>query len=85
MSEIPPSETSQPGPLLPGDKILFPRRVLYLQAILGVALAAAAFGLGYAIGRGSATPEEPAQRDAQAKPRVLIDGKLTYRSPSGCG
>ena len=83
MSEIPPSETSQPGPLLPGDKILLPRRVLYLQAILGVVLAAAAFGLGYAIGRGSVTPGEPAPQAAPVKQRVLIDGKLTYRQPSG--
>jgi hypothetical protein len=83
MSEIPPSETSEPGSPLPGDKILFSRRVLYWQAILGVALAAAAFWLGYAIGRGGPAPEEPARRDAPAKQRVLVEGKLTYRPPSG--
>ena len=57
---VPPAAQPSPaaadvGPPLPSDLILFPRRVVYVQAVLLLAVIAAAFGAGYYIGRGDAT------------------------------
>ncbi len=52
-------ELRVPGPQscrltpVPSDKILFPRRMLYVEAVLYATVAVAAFGLGYLTGRGS--------------------------------
>jgi hypothetical protein len=83
MSELAAEEPVQPASLPPDDKVLLPRRALYLQAVLGVALAGAAFALGYAIGRGNATPEKSAPTEAAVKPRVWVEGKVTYSPASG--
>ena len=58
--------------LVPSDKILFPRRMLYVEAVLYVTVAASAFGLGYLAGRGPA----PGKDDADVLKQVAIVGKV---------
>ena len=60
---VPSPQPSRLTPV-PSDKILFPRRMLYVEAVLYVTVAATAFGLGYLAGRGgsSAADKEAAER-----------------------
>ena len=51
---VPSPQPSRLTPV-PSDKILFPRRMLYVEAVLYVTVAAAAFGLGYLAGRGGSS------------------------------
>ena len=71
---VPSPQPSRLTPV-PSDKILFPRRMLYVEAVLYVTVAAAAFGLGYLAGRGgsSAAGKEDA---ARLQMRVPVEGKV---------
>jgi hypothetical protein len=75
-------ELRVPGPQpcrlapVPSDKILFPRRMLYVEAVLYLTVAAAAFGLGYLTGRGG-----PPAGDKEEMRGV--EGKVSLVSPSG--
>ena len=40
------------APRMPSDKILFPRRMIYVEGVLYLAVALAALGAGYLVGRG---------------------------------
>jgi hypothetical protein len=63
--------------------ILFPRRSYYIQAVLFLALAAAAFSSGYFIGRGDATLKLENERDVAARVSVMIEGKLFFNPGTG--
>ena len=52
---------------VPSDKILFPRRMLYVEAVLYVTVAAAAFGLGYLAGRGGSSAAGKEDADVQMR------------------
>ena len=62
---------------VPSDKILFPRRMLYVEAALYATLAITAFGLGYLAGRGgwSAANKENAE-NADVQKRVPVEGRV---------
>jgi len=66
---------------VPSDKILLPRRMLYVEAVLYVTIALAAFGLGYLTGRGgwSAAGNE----DAEVRNRVAVEGRVSWRMSNG--
>ena len=59
---------------VPSDKILFPRRMLYVEAVLYLTVAAAAFGLGYLAGRGGSSA---GQRRADMQMRG-VEGKVCW-------
>ena len=65
---------------MPSDKILFPRRMLYVEAVLYVTVAAAAFGLGYLAGRGGSSAA--GKEDATCRCGA-VEGKVSLVSPSG--
>lgn len=65
---VPSPQPSRLTPV-PSDKILFPRRMLYVEAVLYATVAVAAFGLGYLAGR---DPRVPPRRPPARK------------TPSGC-
>jgi hypothetical protein len=83
-------ELSVPSPQPPGqksvpsDKILFPRRMLYVEGLLYLTVALAAFGLGYLAGRGgtSAAGKEDSE-NAEVANRVPIEGKVMLESQAG--
>ncbi len=79
---VEPSEEAA-GPVIPRQMILYPRRSLYLQAVLMLLLAAGAFACGYAIGRGDAAHRREIVREEAARQSVLIDGKLVYNPGTG--
>ena len=60
--------------------ILFRRSTLYLQAALLAAVAAAAFGAGFVIGRGEMRYRAAAEGAQAAVQRVVVRGKLSYRA-----
>jgi hypothetical protein len=67
-------ELRVPGPPLlrltpvPSDKILFPRRMLYVEAVLYLTVATTAFGLGYLAGRkGSSAASKEEMRGVEGK------------------
>ena len=72
---------------MPSDKILFPRRMLYVQAVILLLVAVAAFGLGYLSGRGGdATPGDLSGNRtdrAAAQKRVPVEGKVLLDAGSG--
>lgn len=72
-----------PGEPVPQGMILFPRRTFYVQAILLVLLAAAAFGAGYLIGLGDARHRTHLARMEAARQEVTIRGKLSYHPGTG--
>ena len=74
----PPGE---PGRPLPRGMILFPRRIYYVQGLLFLTVALAAFGSGYFIGRGDATYRQ--KIDQEEARRVQISGKLVYDQGGG--
>jgi len=72
----PPSPRLTP---MPADKILFPRRMLYVEALLYLLIAAASFGLGYLIGRNGHL--KPALQDAAnngGQQVVPVEGTVMY-------
>ena len=59
---------------VPSDKILLPRRMLYVEAVLYATVALASFGLGYLAGhRGSSSGS---QADLDVQKRVPVEGKV---------
>jgi hypothetical protein len=60
--------------------ILFPRRMLYVEAVLYVTVAVTAFGLGYLSGRGRPSA---AKEDADVQKRVPVEGKVLLITPAG--
>ena len=70
---IPSPQPSRLTPV-PSDKILFPRRMLYVEAVLYVTVAMTAFGLGYLAGRGGWLAAS--KEDAGVQKRVLVEGKV---------
>ncbi|MGA2031864.1 MAG: hypothetical protein ABSG68_06390 [Thermoguttaceae bacterium] len=77
---VPPPPTLQ---FVPSDMILFPRRTIYVQAILLVILAMLAFVVGYFVGRGNASYEKQVSEEAQIRQRILVEGKLVYNPGTG--
>lgn len=69
--------------LVPSDMILFPRRMLYVQAILYPAVAVVALVAGYFIGRGGATDAARSGQKAAAGDRVPVEGKVVYDPGTG--
>jgi len=62
---------------VPSDKILLPRRMLYVEAVLYATVAATAFGLGYLAGRGGWSSVGKGDADnADVQKRVPIEGKV---------
>jgi hypothetical protein len=61
--------------LVPSDKILFPRRMLYVEAVLYAAVAVLFFLLGYSAGRGKVPPKEDSLNNEAAE-RVPVEGKV---------
>jgi hypothetical protein len=58
--------------------------MLYVEAVLYVTVAAAAFGLGYLAGRGGSTPAVKEKgEDADVAKRVPLEGKVFLTSPTG--
>ncbi len=96
---VPSPQPSRLTPM-PSDKILLPRRMLYVEAVLYATIATVAFGLGYLMGRGGWLPANKEDSDIQnrvpVEGKVLLDGKLgdegavivvlrpRNRLPSGC-
>ncbi len=82
---VQPSEesTEATGPIVPRQMILYPRKSLYLQAVLMLLLAVGAFACGYAIGRGDAAHHREVAREEAARESVLVDGKLVYNPGTG--
>ncbi len=78
---IPSPQPSRLTPV-PSDKILFPRRMLYVEAVLYVTLAAAAFGLGYLAGRG-ASPAASKDEIRGVEGKVLISRGGAKRGDEG--
>lgn len=80
---VPSPQPSRLTPV-PSDKILFPRRVLYVEAVLYATVAAAAFGLGYLAGRGGsqALNKEDAE-NADVQMRVPVEGKILLDPRAG--
>ncbi len=72
---VPVPQASAPA-RVPRGKILFPRRMLYIEAVLYVTVAAAAFGLGYIAGRGG----QPAAATEEMRG---IEGNVSLLSPGG--
>ncbi len=72
----------QPSPLtpVPSDKILFPRRMLYVEAVLYVTVAVTAFGLGYLAGRRGSSPAGKGDADVQIRG---VEGKVWLVPRSG--
>ncbi len=77
---IPGPQPSRLTPV-PSDKILFPRRMLYVEAVLYVTVAAAAFGLGYLSGRGSSPAN--GKEDAEVQMQVPVVGKVLLDPTTG--
>jgi len=65
---------------MPADKIVFPRSMLYVEAVLYLLLASASFGLGYLIGHGHSGDVKPPSKDAavDADKGVRLAGTVTY-------
>jgi hypothetical protein len=77
----------RPSPRLipmPADKILFPRRMIYVEAVLYLLIAAAAFGLGYLIGRGGTSrPVVKEAADAVVEKPVRLEGTVMLAPLTG--
>jgi hypothetical protein len=66
---------------MPADKILFPRRMIYIEAVLYLLIAAAAFGVGYVMGRGGGPrPVVKESGDRAAGKGVPVEGRITFSS-----
>ena len=81
-----PSQSSavrRSSSLVPSGMILFPRRMLYVQAILYPVIAVVALLAGYFIGRGGATDAERSGQKVAAGDRVPVEGKVVYDPGTG--
>ncbi|MBN1909824.1 MAG: hypothetical protein JW818_08810 [Pirellulales bacterium] len=72
-------EESAPAASLSDEMILLPRRTLYVQAGLFLALGLLALAAGYFIGRGDATLETVTAREEAARQPVRVSGTITWR------
>ena len=73
---VPSPQPSRLTPV-PSDKILLPRRVLYVEAVLFVTVAATAFGLGYLTGRGGrSAAEKEGVENTDVQMRVPVEGHV---------
>ena len=83
--QVQPSEeiAEAAEPTVASQMILYPRKSLYLQAVLMLLLAVGAFACGYAIGRGDAAYRREIVREEEARESVLVDGKLVYNPGTG--
>ena len=80
----PPADVAIPaGQGVPQGMILFQRRTYYVQGVLFLLLAVAAFGSGYFIGRGDATVKLENELEEASRVRVPIEGKLFYFPGTG--
>jgi hypothetical protein len=62
---------------MPADKILFPRRMLYVEAVLYVVIAATSFGVGCLVGRGGHSKAASADGNSAAvEERVPLEGTV---------
>ena len=77
------SAEPEPGQPVPRGLILFPRRTLYVQALLFLVLAVVALTLGYLIGRGDADYQLQVEQEEAARERVPIRGELVCKSADG--
>jgi hypothetical protein len=69
---------------MPADKILFPRRMIYIEAVLYLLIAAASFGLGYLLGRGgNARPVASSSADKAEEKRVPVQGQVMLAPVTG--
>jgi hypothetical protein len=76
---IPSPQPSRLTPV-PSDKILLPRRMLYVEAVLYLTVAASAFGLGYLAGRGGPSAAGKKSTDVQMQG---VDGKVSLGPRGG--
>ncbi len=74
--------SSQPSrlTLVPSDKILFPRRMLYVEAVLYLTVAVTAFGLGYLVGRRG--PSTAGKGDGSTQVQGVL-GKVSWVPRTG--
>ena len=80
---VPSPQPSRLTPV-PSDKILFPRRMLYVEAVLYVTVAAAAFGLGYLAGRGGPpVAAKEAADNVDVQRRVPVEGRVLLAARAG--
>ncbi len=77
---VPSPQPSRLTPV-PSDKILFPRRMLYVEAVLYLTVAATAFGLGYLTGHRSFSAAS--KEDAELQMRVPVEGKVLLIPQTG--
>ncbi len=77
---VPSPQPSRLTPV-PSDKILFPRRMLYVEAVLYVTVAATAFGLGYLAGRGGSSAAD--REAAEVQKRVPVEGRVLLDPRTG--
>jgi len=75
-----PMSEAEAGPheAVPSGMILYPRRALYLQALLFLALGVTAFATGYFVGRGDANYQQQIQQQEAARLRVPVRGRVIY-------
>ena len=77
----PPAKRLNP---MPADKILFPRRMIYIEAVLYLLIAAASFGMGYLMGRGGGLKSVKQNAPGSAvQNRVAVEGDVKYSSLLG--
>jgi len=74
------SAEPEPGQPVPRGVILFPRRTLYVQALLFLVLAVVAYTSGYFIGRGDAEHQLQVEQEKASLERVPIRGTLVCKS-----
>jgi hypothetical protein len=61
---------------VPSGMILFPRRVFYVEAVLYLVIAVAAFLAGYFMGRGDTAYQEYIRQKLQTEQRIYVPGRL---------
>jgi hypothetical protein len=79
-----PSPQASQAVQVPSDKILLPRRVIYIEGVLYATIAAAAFGLGFIAGRGSSsTAGKDDARKVDSMQILGVTGNVSLRSTGG--
>jgi hypothetical protein len=61
-----------------GDLVVFPRRAIYVHAILYLVVALLALGAGYLMGRGDARTRDASPPASTASDQVFVEGRLMY-------
>jgi hypothetical protein len=66
------------------DKILFPRQMIYIEALLYLLIASASFGMGYLMGRGGGVKATSGDnQETVVGDRVPLEGTVTLETRSG--